>query len=208
MMFGLFKRTKVENWETELLRNAIAKLPEEYSSLINQIIDGLFRGVLVNVSDIPGYIAFTFHSDVLKKYDEKSEQDYKLTNIKVYDTKSSSFLSYEIYVLSGTISGYSLGGSKKHDVDLSKIEVSDFKKEFIGESDYNRIVSMLDEEEKKFLSPSEVYSIFIDDKEYFHLKDLEDGNFIGMDNKKVVYKITHDPMEINRLDKGLLEILD
>lgn len=206
-MFGLFKRTKIEKWETDLLRNVVMKLPSEYSSLMNQITDGLFRGVLVDMSDIPGYIAFTFHSDILKKYDRENERDFKLTNIKVYDNKSLGFVPYEIYVSSGTISGYSLGGSKKHNIDVYKVDVSGFKKEFIGESDYNRIVNVLNEEEKKLLNPSEVYSVFVADKEYFHIKDLEDGDFIGMDAKNVIYKITHDPMEVNRIDKTLKEIL-
>ena len=206
-MFGLFKRTKIENWETDLLRNVIIKLPSEYSSLINQIKDGLFRGVLVGVSDIPGYVAFTFHSDVLKKYDIENERDFKLTNIKVYDNKSFGFVPYEIYVSSGTISGYSLGRNKKNNIDISKVDVSGFKKEFIGESDYNRIMHVLNEEEKKLLNPSEVYSIFILGKEFFHIKDLEDGNFIGMDECKVIYQIAHDPMEAVVINKKLSEVL-
>lgn len=206
-MFGLFKRTKVESWETELLRYTIGKLPKEYSNLISQITDGLFRGVLVDVSDIPNYVAFTFNHDVLKKYDKEGDKDYKLTNIKIYDNKSSGSLQYEIYVSSGTISGYSLGGGKKRDIDMSKIDVSSFKKELVGESDYNRIVNLLNDEEKTVVTPSQVYSVFFGDKEYFHLKDLEDGDFIGMDAQKIIYKITHDPMEVNRVDKTLKEIL-
>lgn len=206
-MFGLSKRTKIEKWETDLLRNVIMKLPSEYSSLMNQINDGLFRGVLVDMSDIPGYVAFTFHFDVLKKYDRENEREFKLTNINVYDNKSVGFVPYEIYVSSGTISGYSLGGSKKHKIDVNNVDVSGFKKEFVGESDYNRIVDVLNEEEKKLLNPSEVYSIYVADKEYFHIKDLEDGDFLGMDAKKVIYKITHDPIEANRIDKSLKEIL-
>lgn len=206
-MFGLFKRTKIENWETDLLRKVIIKLPSEYSILIDQINDGLFRGVLVGVSDIPGYVAFTFHANVLKKYDKDNEQDFKLTNIKVYDNKSLGFIPYEVYVSSGTISGYSLGGSNKNNIDVSKVDVSGFKKVFIGESDYNRIMHILNEEEKKLLNPSEVYSIVVADKEYFHLKELEDGDFIGMDEKKVIYKITHDPIEVMVINKKLSEVL-
>jgi len=206
-MFGLFKRTKIENWEIGLLKNVIIKLPFEYSSLINQVDDGLFRRVLVDTSDIPGYVAFTFHSNILKKYDRENERDFKLTNIKVYDNKSLSFVPYEVYVSSGTISGYSLVGCKGHNVDVRKVDVSGFKKEFIDESDYNRIMHVLNEEEKKLLNPSEVYSILIADKEYFHLKDLEDGDFIGVDENRVIYKITHDPLEEVVINKKLSEVL-
>ncbi|WP_126974503.1 hypothetical protein [Gynurincola endophyticus] len=206
-MFGLFKRTKIENWEIDLIRNVITKLPSEYSNLIDQINEGLLRGVLVGVSDILGYVAFTFHSNILKKYDRETERDFKLTNIKVYDSKSLSFVPYEIYVSSGTISGYSLIGCKGRDVDLRKVDVSEFKKEYIGESDYNRIMYIFNEEEKKLLNPSDVYSILIADKEYFHLKDLEDGDFIGVDENKVIYRMTHNPFRKEEISKKLSEVL-
>lgn len=206
-MFGLFKRTKIENWETDLIRNVIIKLPSEYSDLMDQVNEGLFRGVLVGASDILGYVAFTYHSNILKKYDRGNERDFKLTNIKVYDNKSLSFVPYEIYVSSGTISGYSLIGCKGRNADIKKVDVSGFKKEFIGESDYVRIAYILNEEEKKLLNPSEVYSIHIADKEYFHIKDLEDGDFIGIDENKVVYKITHNPLEELVIHKKLSEVL-
>ncbi|CAD0009850.1 hypothetical protein [Flavobacterium chungangense] len=206
-MFGLFKRTKIENKEIQLLRNTIIKLPVPYSDLINQIDDGLFKGVLTNASDIPGYIAFTFNPEVLRKYDQENEKDFKLYNIKVYDKKTLVYLPYEIYILSGTISGYSLGGGKKNDIDIEKIDISNFKKEFIGISDYNRIENLLNKKEKTLLNPSEVYSVFLNEKEYFHIKDLSDGDFIGIDSNKNVYKITHDPFIIEKINESIESIL-
>lgn len=208
-MFGLFrsKRTNIEKWETELLRKVMAKLPEEYSNLLKQIDDCLLKGVIENASDIQGYVAFTFHPSVFKKYDKTSERDYKLTGIKVYDIKSERFLKYEIYVSSGAISGYSLSNLKKCDIDLNKIEVSDFYKKTIGDSDYNCILDLLDTAESELISPSQVYSVFVGTTKYFHIKDLEDGDFIGMDENKRIYKITHDPLEVVKLDKSLIDIL-
>lgn len=207
-MFGLFKRSKIASWEIELLRNVVMKLPKEYENLINQINDGLFKRVIVGVGDIPGYVAFTFHPNVLKRYERDNERDFKFTNIKVYDNISSSFLLYEIYVSSGTISGYSLGGTNKHDININKVDISELRKEFIGESDYNRIANLFTEKEKMLFNPSDVYSIYIGDLEYFHIKDLEDGDFIGVDNKKNVYKITHDPMEVVAINKKVIDALN
>jgi hypothetical protein len=200
-MFGFFKRTKVLEWEVRLLKNVIMKLPKEYSYLIDQINDGLFRGVLVDSSDIPGYVSFTYHSSVLTKYDREQERDFKIANIKVYDNKSSHFLKYEIYVSSGTINGYSLEGGNKHDIDFNKIDVTNFVKVPIGESDYHRISHLFSKEEKTLLNISQIYSIFIDGKEYFHIKDLENGDFVGVDETNNIFKIFHDPLEailINR----------
>lgn len=206
-MCGLFKRTKIEDWEIQLLRNTVAKLSNEYLSLTEQLNEGLLKRVLIDASDIPGYVAFTYNANILTKYDRKGEQDFRLTNIKVYDRKSSSYIPYDIYVSSGTISGYSLGSNNKVNIDVCKVDVSFFRKEFVGETDYKRIVNIFSEEEKGLLSPSEVYSVLIDNEEYFRIKDLEDGDFIGIDGEKNVYKITQDPMKAVRLDKKIADIL-
>lgn len=206
-MFGLFKRTKIEDWERQLLRNALTKFSSEYLSLVAQIDEGLLKGVLWDASDIRGYVAFTYHSNVLKKCDRKNEQDFRLTNINVYDRKSLSYIPYEIYVSSGTISGYALGGNTKSNIDVCQVDVSVFRKEFISGTDYNRIENIFSEEERMLLNPSEVYSVFVGNKEYFHLEDLDDGSFISVDGEKNVYKITHDPMKVVRLDKKIADIL-
>ncbi|WP_316822995.1 hypothetical protein [Pedobacter gandavensis] len=201
----LFSRSKIEKWELALMSNVLIKLPEKYSCLTTQIRDGLFRGVLLGVSDIPNYVAFTFNSEVLKKYDKVDDVDYKLTNIKVYDNKMSNFLPYEIYLSSGTISGYSLGGGKKHDLDLSKIDVVEFKMEILNGSDYERILTILNTYEQHLLNPSNVYSVFVDNNEYFHIGDSEDGDFFCIDINKNVYKITHDPLEVIALNMQLID---
>lgn len=200
-MFGLFKRTKIEEWEIQLLKRTISKLPNEYLDLINQINDGLFRNVMLDASDIKGYVSFGFHHDIYKKYERKKERAFKLTNIKVYDFVSSDFLNYEIYVSSGTINGYSLDGNKKRNIDLDRIDVTKFKKIFNDGFDYDRIANIFSKEEKDFLNPSEIYSVNINGFEYYHLKDMEDGDFIGIDNQNNLYKITHDPLETVLIDR-------
>ncbi|MDN3675579.1 hypothetical protein QWY99_21335 [Flavobacterium branchiarum] len=183
------------------------KLPSSYIGFLNQIDDGLFRGVITNITDIPGYVAFTFKSTILKKYEKPNEKDFKLFNIEVFDKKLQIYLPYEIYISSGTICGYSLVGNKKIEIDIDKINTSNFKKEFIGLSDYNRIQNLMSDGEKMVLNPSDVYSIFINKKEYFHIKDLEDGDFIGIDSEKIVYKITHDTHGVRTLNKTIEDVL-
>lgn len=207
-MFGLFKRNIIEEWEVQLLKSVLSKLPIEYSNLVDQINDGLLKGVILNATrDIPGYVAFTYHSNVFEKYVREAQRSFKITNIKIYESKISSFVSYEIYILSGVISGYLLNGGRKCSLDVSNIDSSCFRKEFIGEYDYNRIEKILSKEERDILNKSSIYSVFIKNKEYFSIKDLEDGDFIGIDFNKIVYKITHNPVKVIVLDKSIIEVL-
>ena len=204
-MFGLFKRSKIETWEIVLLRSVLSKLPSEYSRLISQIDDGLLRSVII--THIPGNVSFGFTSDLLKKYEKPKERDFKLTDIKVYDSKTSSYLPYEIMIGSGMICGYKLGLGKKADADVGNIDVSNVKKRFFDNLDYEEIIGLLNEKEKRLLNPSDVYLVSIESKEYFHIKDLEDGDFIGIDRNKIVYKITHDPCKVTKLYMSLTDIL-
>lgn len=203
-MFGLFKRSKIQDWELQLINNVILSLPEEYSDLMNSINEGLFKGVLTDISDIPGYVSFTFNPSILREYERESERDFKLTNIKVYDKVSSGYLSYEVYVSSGTINGYAINGQKNHKIDVDRIDVSRCKKVYIDGLDYNRIVKFFSKEENGLVNPSQVYSVYIKGQEYFHLKDVDDGDFAGLDENNNLYKITHDPLSVSAIGRDEL----
>jgi hypothetical protein len=206
-MFGLFKRTKIETWEIILLKNVIKKLSTDYFTLEKQIDDGLLRGVLIGLSDIPGYVGFTYNSKIYKRFEHKKEKPYKITGIKVFDKKSKEKLNYSIYVSAGALAGYSITGAKKFDLDVDSIEIEEIRKEHLYNKDYNKIEPFLSVEERKLLDEMDVYEVILDGLVYYHIRDMEDGDFIGIDYEKNVYKITHDPFQIKKIDRKLIDIL-
>ena len=62
---------------------------------------------------------------------------------------------------------------------------------------------MFNHEEISLLNTSDIYKIELNGKIYYHLKDLEDGDFIGIDTQKNIYLITHDPFKIALQDNDL-----
>lgn len=74
-------------------------------------------------------------------------------------------------------------------------------------SDYERILTVLNNDEQQLLNPSNVYSVFVDNKEYFHISDLEDGDFFCIDINKKIYRITQDPLEIIGHTQQLIDLL-
>lgn len=207
IMFGLFKRTKIANWEIELLKNTIKRLPPVYNYLEAQINDGLLKGVLIGVSDLPGYVAFTYNPDLVEQFERKKEKGYTLTGIKVYDKRSRTYLNYSIHISTGTINGYSITGATKFTIDLDNIDISNLKKVYRANIDYKKIEPYLSVEEQEIVIPDEVYEVILNGKAYFHIKELEDGDFIGMDYEKNIYEISHDPLEIKHLNLSLFEVL-
>ncbi len=206
-MFRLFNRTKVKSWEINLMKKVINQLPNKYKVFLDQINEGLFRGVLINASDLEGYVAFTYNYDCVKKYENRNSRAFRISNIKVFDKKLSTYLNYTIYVSSGMINGYSIQGSKKYNIDIDKVDVKDYKIEIRDNSEYNELANILNLKERELLNPSEVYKIEIEGIEYFHILDLGNGDFIGIDKNKTIYKIKHNPLEITKIEANLENIL-
>jgi len=206
-MLGLFKRTKIAEWEISLLKNVIRLLPPDYHSLEKQVDEGLFRGVLLNAGDLPGYNAFTFNPHVYEKFENKKITDYTIKGIKVFDIKSQTYLDYNIHTSSGVINGYSIIGPKRFKVDEHNIDVRNFRKVYRKNPDYEEIEPFLTGDEKKIINQSDVYKVILGKKIYIHIKDLGDGDFIGIDMEKNIYQITHDPFEIRLIGSDLTSIL-
>lgn len=204
-MFGLFKRKKIHEWALRLLKRVLSDVSED--NLLNQVNDNLLIGVITNASDIEGYVAFKYNYEVVNKYDNPKANSFRITNVKVFDKKSSSFLDYTIYVSRGMINGYSIQGSESFDIDLDQIDTSGFKKIDKKNAIDNQISQVLSSEEKRLINLSEVYKVHLKGHDYYYLEDIGDGDFIGFDIDKKVYKITHDPYEIELLDKSLMDII-
>lgn len=206
-MFGLFKRTKIEKWEKDLLYNVLHSLQgESFKIFESQIKHHLHKGVIIGLSDIPGYVGLTFYPEVYKKFYDKRGRNFKLSNIYVFDEMSKEFIDYEIYISSGVINGYSIKKSK-YKIDIDKIDVSKFRKIYLDSNDYDYISGILTPEEKEKINPDEVFSVEVNENTYYHLKDIGDGDFIGIDRNKNIYKLTHDPFEVILIKESLIDTL-
>ncbi|MFD2584448.1 hypothetical protein ACFSR6_18265 [Pedobacter vanadiisoli] len=206
-MFGLFRRTKIQPWELELLKNVLKRLPTEFRLYISHINKGLFRGVLIGLSDIPGYVGLSYHSEIYKKLYHSDGKNFRLEGITVFDTISAEYLQYTIYFSHGLINGYSLTEKKKVKIDIEKIDTTNVKLIFRENVDFNRLKKVLSSKELKLINPGDVYVVVLEDKEYFHLTDIEDGNFYALDMGKNLYKITHNPHYIEKVEVSLTDLL-
>lgn len=206
-MFNLLKRTKIQTWETELLIKTLNSINKDYTKvLVNQVKNNLLKGVLTNISDIEGYVAFKFNASVLSKYQKINEPEYIISGIRVFDKKSNSYLNYSIYVYSGVISGYSFNTKNKVQIDLSKIDISKFDKEssvhFTGIEVVKSFFKEVEETLLDKLDLNNVLEIEINEGNFYTIKDLEDGNYIAIDKNGKVFGLIHDPYEIEMLYKN------
>lgn len=206
-MINLFKRTTFKEWEREMLINIINKLPPTYLVFREQIEAGLIKKVFIGSSAIPNYVGFSYNPLISRKYEDKIGRFFKLSGIFISDFLIGEFVEIEIFISHGLIMGYSIPQKLKIKPDLTKIKVDNFKRTFFDNADFQKISHLLGKKEISLINPSDVYEVILNGKSFFNIKNLEDGNFIGIDLEKHVYVITHDPFEIKLLNKDLTEVL-
>jgi hypothetical protein len=204
-MFNLFKRKKkvqLFGWEKELFKNIFTLLGNEYSNFEKQISEGIIESVRFN-KDITDFISFKLNVVLLNKFEIKKEQLFTLKGIQVYDKTSCQYKHLKFEIGYGLILGYSVSEILNFNPDINKIKIHSAYKIFVENDDFKNIQFLFNHEELNLLNASDVYKIELNGKIYYHLKDLEDGDFIGIDRQRNIYLITHDPFKITLQNNDL-----
>lgn len=207
-MFSLFTRNK-SSWrkDVELLLNVFNALPGNFDYIINQINEGLIKGIRKLDNPIKNLNKVLFDVKILNKYENKKIGFFSIKGVKAFDLITQSYVEIVIYISSNILLGYAIPKAVKVNLDVSKIKVDNFRMQQMENDDYDKIKPLFKKAELELINPNEVYEVQLNGKTYYHLEDLEDGDFIGVDIGKNLYKITHDPFEITLLKADLSEIL-
>ena len=209
-MFNLFfkkkSRSQLNDWEVDLMLNTFKLLGSDYKKFEEQISKGIIKSVRL-YKQFPNYLSFGLNVKLLNEYEKKLESYFEIRGLSVFDTTSKSFIPFSIECDNGLILGYSMVKPINFIPDLNKINVTNHIKIQKGEDEFNKINFLFSKEELALINPSEVYELDLKGKTYYHLKDIEDGDFLGIDIHKNIYKITHDPFEINLQKNELVNLL-
>jgi hypothetical protein len=198
-MFNLFKRKYISKTEASLLRNIFYSLGAEFSDYCNQIDRGLLKGVFFQEKPFSNYIGFTYDTTIVNDFENKNGNYFVLRGIRVFDKKQDKYIELRIYISFGLIVGYSTPDTKNPEFDISNFHVKKYTKQIFKNEDYEKISSLIDNKYLKLINPAEVYELEISGSIFYHIKDIGDGDFIGIGLDKNIYRITHDPFEIEKI---------
>lgn len=200
-MFMFFKRRKKFN--NKIFLKICGSLPAKYLYLYDQVKDNIILSV--NKAD-NGYYKFNLDCNLFDKYEQKRGRYYQINGIMLSDMQIQMTISLRVGygILLGYLTPNNVLLNSLNDnvnVDVSNIEI-----EFFDEIEKD-IINLLSKEEHKYITPNDIYEIELKDYTLYHLYDIGDGDFIAIDKNKKIYKVTHDPLEIEVLSENLLDIL-
>lgn len=208
-MFSFFKRKKrihLQGWEKELFEKIFSLLGSEYNVFEKQISEGIIENVRFD-EDFPDFISFKLNVALLNKYEKKKEPHFKIAGIEIYDNTTFQYKKINIEICYNLVMGYTMQDILNFNPDIEKIKINSVRKIFIENEEFSSIKSIFTKEELSLINSTDVYQVELDGNIYYHLKDLEDGDFLAVDINKKIFIITHDPYEITLQDVDLSKLL-
>ena len=167
---------------------------------------GLVRFVSDNPNrTIKNYRGFTFYPNVSRKYEDRLGRWTRIHGITFRD-RSGSVDNLSIYVAYGLVCGYAFERNFDFKPVLGTADVSGYRIAYL-DSSVNEVEKLLPESVHELVNWSDVFDVEISGIKYWHLLDLEDGDFVGIDESGVPYEFRHDPLEINPSNISLEETI-
>lgn len=108
-----------------------------------------------------------------------------------------------IYVSHGLLCGYAFEGERTFKADPASVDVTDTRIELL-DTPTQELKALIPKGLQDLINWADVFDVELDGKTFYHLKDMGDGDFIGIDEFGTLYLIKHDPPEITQL-KGNME---
>ncbi|SMC71527.1 hypothetical protein SAMN05660703_2359 [Cellulophaga tyrosinoxydans] len=170
----------------------------------------------LDMSKIEG-IYFTYKPkgiSITHSYSEKDfaeinqnvKSSFVLNGISVWNKESKSFEEISLSYLNNTISWFAvqnperfhktfdLSQLKKGQIKLEQKEIKNSNKEKV-----QKLLKSLSKEQLGLLELEHTFEMELDEKLLYPILNMEDGNYIAVDNKGKIYRLNHDHEEEVRL---------
>ncbi|GHU18964.1 hypothetical protein FACS189475_05310 [Betaproteobacteria bacterium] len=198
----IFGKKDETNYDILLIKSIIKKLPEKYDYLKRQVEEGIIVGI--NILKYDDFHQVELNNGLYSKYEQKNFRGFYIENIILKQKDSNDKINITLSVAEGILMGYFTNTKNVSGVSFENIEIENIKIKYHFDESIKNIFT---KDELKYINLSDVYEVELDGKIYYHVYELEDGDFIGIDKGKKLYKITHDPYEIKLMKEKLIEYL-
>ncbi|MCL2828569.1 MAG: hypothetical protein FWD99_07535 [Oscillospiraceae bacterium] len=210
-----FRKKKQEDAALKILLAVCEALPVEFDYIRRQIEDRCTFFVQTfgdNLVMNQGFLNVAKALSIQAKYadyTDSSEKNFIIDHIFISDfEKKKHKISIEIH--HGLLLGFSIDIDQLEQADPETVCVKNLKLKYR----IHQWETWFTAEEQKELEPlirlgvCGICEVYLDNKLYYWLFDLADGDFIAMDTEKNLYQVTHDPYEIALMEENLLTFLN
>lgn len=192
-MFSFFrKRPRLD--VLNVIRELATIIPSKHDAIIRQIEEGIVVGFILEED---AYLKFKLNPSIIVRFEDPTGRYYSISGFQL-EWDDGSRTCFALRVGYGLVLGIELSDRSalfKHQ-NQRRIILTSLRITYFDSSEN----SFLSPSEAKMFNPNDLYEIEIQGIHLLHLKDLDDGDFAAIDEKKHIYKVTHSPVELTPLD--------
>jgi hypothetical protein len=148
------------------------------------------------------YLTRGYEPKVFEEIKRNYDTCFDLIGVSVFEKNTEKYIPLKLNYLHSSLTKIEIENPKQfHKIyDLNKIKIEEIKIKHIKleNPDKNIVVKILrniDKEKLNLLDLENTFEIEIDEKSFFTILDMEDGNYIAIDELGKVYRLNHDNKE-------------
>lgn len=148
------------------------------------------------------YISRGYNPDAYNEIQKNHRTHFNLIGVSAFHLKEQSYvplkLNYSFDILTRIEVDAPQRFHKNFDLDnlqIDKIEIEELPNENPDKETVEKILKALTKEQKESLELEVAFEIEFDEKLYYTILDMEDGNYIAVDKSGNVYRLNHDHEE-------------
>jgi hypothetical protein len=204
-MLRIFRKTswKIDGKAFEFFDSLFRQLPDEFRFLSDGLGKGLYKRYAVNFA-MKGHHYFIGFDPSQSDKSIIKEKQFELENILVIQNADKFVLNITVY--EGVWVGFEI---EKNVIDFQnfKFDLSGLNKgtsKFAKNSQFEKLIQGLS---SAILDLHDAGQFEIDGKIYYQIKDLEDANYIVINDKGEVFRLIHDPYKIELINKSVRQFV-
>jgi hypothetical protein len=195
------RKTKKKHIEQFGLK--IAELIESEMPQIKSAI-GLSKIYEVSFMNEPKgiYITHGYKPNEFEIINRNHKTCFNLTGISIFNKKKNQYQPIKLYYQSDSLTRIEIDNPEyfHKTFDLDKIQKGEIKFEYLkienpDQKTAETILKSLTKEQLELLELDYTFEIEFDEKLFYTILDMEDGNYVAVDKKGKVYRLNHDHQE-------------
>jgi hypothetical protein len=148
------------------------------------------------------YISRGYNPNDFEIINRNHKTCFNLTGISVLNKKKNLFEPVELYFQSDGLTRIEINNPEYfhktfdlNQIQIGEIELEHLKLENPDQKTAEKILKSLSKEQINLLELDYTFEIEFDEKLFYTILDMEDGNYVAVDKKGKVYRLNHDHAE-------------
>lgn len=145
------------------------------------------------------YISRGYNPDTYNEIQKNHRTHFNLIGISAFHLEGQSYLPLKLNYSFDSLTRIEIDEPQKFhknfDLDnlqIGKIEIEELPNENPDKETVEKILKTLTKEQKESLELEDAFEIEFDDKLFYTILDMKDGNYVAVDKSGNVYRLNHD----------------